>query len=101
MANSKQARKRARQAETRRVLKSSQRSMVRTYIKRVVKAIGTGDHAKAMEEFKAMQPVVDRIADKDVLSKKKAARLKSRQAPQKNRLRPVFLCLNGFSSYDY
>ncbi|HAO01258.1 MAG TPA: 30S ribosomal protein S20, partial [Halomonas sp.] len=30
MANSKQARKRARQAETRRVLKSSQRSMVRT-----------------------------------------------------------------------
>ncbi|HAV45246.1 MAG TPA: 30S ribosomal protein S20, partial [Halomonas sp.] len=36
------------------------------------------DHGKAMEEFKVMQPVVDRIADKDVLSKKKAARLKSR-----------------------
>ena len=78
MANSKQARKRARQAETRRVMKSSQRSMVRTYIKRVIKAINTGDHGKAMEEFKVMQPVVDRIADKDVLSKKKAARLKSR-----------------------
>ena len=46
MANSKQARKRARQAETRRVLKSSQRSMVRTYIKRVIKAINTGDHGK-------------------------------------------------------
>ncbi|MGA4493728.1 30S ribosomal protein S20 [Vreelandella venusta] len=78
MANSKQARKRARQAETRRVLKASQRSKVRTYIKRVIKAINTGDHGKAMEEFRAMQPVVDRIADKDVLSKKKAARLKSR-----------------------
>ncbi len=78
MANTKQARKRARQAEQRRVLKSSQRSMVRTYIKRVIKAIGTGDHAKSMEEFKAAQPVIDRIADKDVLSKKKAARLKSR-----------------------
>ena len=78
MANSKQARKRARQAETRRVLKASQRSMVRTYIKRVIKAINTGDHGKAMEEFKAMQPVVDRLADKDVLSKKKAARLTSR-----------------------
>ncbi|KPQ21898.1 MAG: SSU ribosomal protein S20 RspT [Halomonas sp. HL-93] len=52
--------------------------MVRTYIKRVIKAINTGDHGKAMEEFKAAQPVIDRIADKDVLSKKKAARLKSR-----------------------
>ncbi|WP_346796583.1 30S ribosomal protein S20 [Halomonas sp. Bachu 37] len=78
MANSKQARKRARQAEQRRVLKSSQRSMVRTYIKRVIKAINTGDHAAAMAEFKTAQPVIDRIADKDVLSKKKAARLKSR-----------------------
>ena len=78
MANSKQARKRARQAEKRRVLKSSQRCMVRTYIKHVIKAINTGDHAKSMEAFHAMQPVIDRIADKDVLSKKKAARLKSR-----------------------
>ncbi|GEK48085.1 30S ribosomal protein S20 [Halomonas pacifica] len=78
MANSKQARKRARQAEQRRVLKSSQRSMVRTYVKRVLKAIDGGDHAQAMDAFKAAQPVIDRIADKDVLSKKKAARLKSR-----------------------
>ncbi|QEM80550.1 30S ribosomal protein S20 [Halomonas binhaiensis] len=78
MANSKQARKRARQAENRRVLKASQRSMVRTYIKRVVKAINVGDHAQAMAEFKVAQPVIDRIADKDVMSKKKAARLKSR-----------------------
>ncbi|SHM16066.1 30S ribosomal protein S20 [Vreelandella subglaciescola] len=78
MANTKQARKRARQAEQRRVLKSGQRSMVRTYVKRVIKAIGTGDHTKSMEAFQAAQPVIDRIADKDVLSKKKAARLKSR-----------------------
>jgi small subunit ribosomal protein S20 len=52
--------------------------MVRTYIKRVIKAIQGGDHAKAMEEFRAAQPVIDRIADKDALSKKKAARIKSR-----------------------
>ena len=78
MANSPQAKKRAKQAEKRRNHNASLRSMVRTYIKRVIKAINTGDHGKAMEEFKAMQPVVDRIADKDVLSKKKAARLKSR-----------------------
>ncbi|NIC07640.1 MULTISPECIES: 30S ribosomal protein S20 [Halomonadaceae] len=78
MANSKQARKRARQAEGRRVLKASQRAMVRTYVKRVIKAINGGDHATAMTEFQKAQPVIDRIADKDVLSKKKAARLKSR-----------------------
>ena len=78
MANSKQARKRARQAEFRRVLKAGQRSMVRTYVKRVIKAINSGDHAQAMDAFKAAQPVIDRIADKDTLSKKKAARIKSR-----------------------
>ncbi len=78
MANSKQARKRARQSEGRRVLKASQRAMVRTYIKRVIKAINDGDHAVAMTEFHKAQPVIDRIADKDVLSKKKAARMKSR-----------------------
>jgi len=44
----------------------------------VIKAINTGDHGQAMQEFKTAEPVIDRIADKDVLSKKKAARLKSR-----------------------
>ncbi|GHB11682.1 MULTISPECIES: 30S ribosomal protein S20 [Halomonadaceae] len=78
MANTKQAQKRARQAEQRRKHNASQRSMVRTYIKRVIKAIQGGDHATAMTEFKAAQPVIDRIADKDALSKKKAARIKSR-----------------------
>ncbi|CAO1659609.1 30S ribosomal protein S20 [Salinicola sp. LHM] len=78
MANTKQARKRARQAEDRRKLNASQRSMVRTYIKRVIKAIQAGDQAQANSEFKAAQPVIDRIADKDAMSKKKAARIKSR-----------------------
>ena len=78
MANTKQAQKRARQAEQRRQHNASQRSMVRTYIKRVIKAIQGGDHAQAMPEFKAAQPVIDRIADKDAISKKKAARIKSR-----------------------
>ncbi|MCK2044212.1 30S ribosomal protein S20 [Chromohalobacter salexigens] len=78
MANTKQARKRARQAEQRRQHNASQRSMVRTYIKRVVKAIQNGDHGQAMTEFKAAQPVIDRIADKDAISKRKAARIKSR-----------------------
>ncbi|MCM2132205.1 30S ribosomal protein S20 [Larsenimonas rhizosphaerae] len=78
MANTKQARKRARQAEQRRQHNASQRSMVRTHVKRVIKAIQAGDHAQAMTEFNQAQPVIDRIADKDSFSKKKAARIKSR-----------------------
>ncbi|WP_280564419.1 MULTISPECIES: 30S ribosomal protein S20 [unclassified Chromohalobacter] len=78
MANIKQARKRALQAERRRQHNTSQRSMVRTYVKRVVKAIQSGDHGQAMTELKAAQPVIDRIADKDAISKRKAARIKSR-----------------------
>lgn len=78
MANSKQARKRARQAEVRRQHNASQRSVVRTYVKRVLKAVQAGDHAVAMAEFRVAQPVLDRMADKDVIAKKKAARLKRR-----------------------
>ena len=78
MANSKQARKRARQAETRRQHNASQRSVVRTYVKRVIKAVQSGDHAAAMAEFRVAQPILDRMADKDVIAKKKAARLKRR-----------------------
>ncbi len=49
MANSLQARKRARQSEVRRRHNASFRSMVRTQIKKVDSAIEGGDHAKAAE----------------------------------------------------
>lgn len=78
MANIKQAKKRARQSEDRRQLKASQRSMVRTYIKAVVAAIESGDKEKAQQAFAAAAPVIDRIADKGVIHKNKAARHKSR-----------------------
>ncbi len=78
MANSAQARKRARQNVKRRLLKSSQRSMVRTYIKRVVKAIAEKNYEAATEAYNKAVPVIDRIADKGVIHKNKAARHKSR-----------------------
>lgn len=49
MANTRQARKRAVQAERRRQKNASQRSMVRTHIKRVIKAINSGDHSAAID----------------------------------------------------
>lgn len=78
MANSPQARKRARQAERRRGQNASQRSMVRTYIKRVLAAIETRDHAAASAALASAIPVIDRMADRDILHKNKAARHKSR-----------------------
>lgn len=78
MANSPQARKRARQNDKRRKHNASLRSMVRTYIKRVVAAIDAGDVEKAKTAYAEAVPVIDRIADKDIIHKNKAARHKSR-----------------------
>ena len=78
MANSPQAHKRARQGETRRRHNASFRSMVRTSIKKVDAAIESGDHAAATEAYNNAVPVIDRMADKGIIHKNKAARHKSR-----------------------
>ena len=78
MANSPQAKKRARQAENRRSHNASLRSMVRTYIKKVVAAIDSGDAAAAQSAYSSAVPVIDRMADKGIIHKNKAARHKSR-----------------------
>lgn len=78
MANSAQARKRARQNTIHRLRNAGQRSMMRTYVKRVLKAIEAGDKAQAQAEFKQAEAVIDRVADKDIVHKNKAARTKSR-----------------------
>ena len=78
MANSAQARKRARQSEKHRQLKASQRSMLRTYMKRVVNAIAAGDANAATEAYKTATPIIDRMAGKGLIHKNKAARHKSR-----------------------
>ncbi len=78
MANSAQARKRARQAESARRHNASLRSMLRTAIKKVRKAIDGGDKTAAKTVFTASQSVIDRIADKKIVHKNAAARYKSR-----------------------
>jgi len=78
LANTAQARKRARQAEKRRAHNASQRSMVRTYIKRVQAAIASGDADTARAALDAATPVIDRMADRGIMHKNKAARHKSR-----------------------
>ena len=78
MANSAQAKKRARQNVKARKHNASLRSMVRTYIKRTIAAISAGEYAAATEAYKAAVPVIDRMADKGIIHKNKAARHKSR-----------------------
>jgi len=78
VANSPQARKRARQNEKRRQHNAGLRSMVRTYIKRTYSAIASGDAEAAKSAYTAAVPVIDRMADKGIIHKNKAARHKSR-----------------------
>jgi small subunit ribosomal protein S20 len=78
MANSAQARKRARQATKQRAHNMSLRSTLRTAIKKVQKAVDAGDKNAAQAVFKESQGVIDSIADKKIIHKNKAARHKSR-----------------------
>ena len=78
MANIKSAKKRARQAEKRRRHNAGLRSMVRTYIKKVVLAIEAGNKENAQQAYQEAVPVIDRMVTKGIIHKNKAARHKSR-----------------------
>ncbi len=78
MANSAQARKRARQAEQHRQRNAAQRSTLRTAIKKVLNALRSGDKAAAADAYKAAVPLIDRAAGKGLIHANKAARHKSR-----------------------
>jgi small subunit ribosomal protein S20 len=78
LANSAQATKRARQAEIRRQRNASQRSELRTSIKKVVAAIRTGNSEAAKEAYRKAVPVIDSAVNKGLIHQNKAARHKSR-----------------------
>ena len=78
MANSAQARKRARQGEKRRQQNVGRKSLLRTRIKQVVQAIEAGDKEKAQAAYVLAVPVIDTMAGSALIHKNKAARHKSR-----------------------
>jgi len=80
MANTAQARKRARQAVKQNAHNSALRSMMRTAIKRVRQAVETGDKATAADVLRNTTSILDRVADKQIIHKNKASRHKSRLA---------------------
>ena len=77
MANTKQAKKRARQAETHRDRNASQRSMLRTLIKKVRHGIANKDQKNATSAYQETASIIDRLATKKIIHKNAAARYKA------------------------
>ena len=80
MANSPQAKKRARQNERRFAVNKARRSRTRTFLRKVEEAIASGDNAAAQEALKQAQPEIMRGVTKGVLHKNTASRKMSRLA---------------------
>ena len=78
MANSPQARKRARQNDKRRAHNAGLRSLVRTKIKQVLASVNSGDANASHYALKQAVPVIDKMVSKGIIAKNKAARHKSR-----------------------
>lgn len=78
MANSPQAKKRARQNEARYQINKARRSRIRTYLRRVEEAIASGDKDAASAALRAAQPELMRGVTKGVFHKNTAARKMSR-----------------------
>lgn len=78
MANIKSAKKRARQADKHRSHNVALRSRMRTAVKTVRKALDAKDIELAKTTFASTVAILDNSADKYLIHKNKAARLKSR-----------------------
>jgi small subunit ribosomal protein S20 len=78
MANHKSAKTRIRRNERRAVINGNRMSRIRTFVKRVVTAIESGDAKAADEALRNAQPELDRGVAKGVLNKKAVARKMSR-----------------------
>ena len=78
MANTAQAKKRVRQSEKARARNASQRSAMRTAVKKLLRTIEGGDKGAMQAVFIETSSALDRAARKGLIHKNKAARLKSR-----------------------
>ena len=78
MANSPQAKKRARTAERRTEINKNRRTRIKTFIRRVEEAISGGDQSVAATALKNAQPEIMRGVTKGIWHKKTASRKVSR-----------------------
>ena len=78
MANSPQAKKRARQNAARYEVNKARRSRIRTFLRNVEEAIASGDRDRAAEALRSAQPELMRGVTKGVYHKNTASRKMSR-----------------------
>lgn len=78
MANHKSAEKRNRQNEKRNAINRSNRSKIRTQIKKLRAAASAGDAALGNELLAPTVSIIDKAVNKGLLHKNTAARYKSR-----------------------
>jgi small subunit ribosomal protein S20 len=74
MANTKSAKKAARQTLRRTDTNKARRSRMKSYTRKVEEAIASGDREKAQAALKEAEPVLARTAQKGLTHRKTAAR---------------------------
>ncbi len=87
MAQSLQAKKRAKQNTKRRTTNRARKSRVKTQIKHFETALSNGDAEAASEQYKLVARKLDKTASTSTMHKKTAARKKSRLARKLNSLK--------------
>jgi small subunit ribosomal protein S20 len=80
MANTKSAKKAARQTVRRNVINRARRSRLRTAVRKVEEAITAGDRTKAVAAMAEAEPVIIRSAQKNIVHRNAAQRKVSRLA---------------------
>ena len=86
MANSPQAKKRARQNERRHAVNKARRSRIRSFLRNVEEAIASGDKDAAAAALRDAQPELMRGVTKGVFHKNTVARKMSRLSSRVNAL---------------
>jgi small subunit ribosomal protein S20 len=80
MANTKSAKKAARQSVRRTVINKSRRSRVRSAMRKVEEAIAAGDRSQALAAMSEAEPALIRAAQKGIVHRNAARRKVSRLA---------------------
>jgi small subunit ribosomal protein S20 len=80
MANTKSAKKAARQIARREVINKSRRSRVRSAVRKVEEAIAAGDRSRALAAMTEAEPAIIRAAQKGIVHRNAARRKVSRLA---------------------
>jgi len=80
MANTKSARKAARQSVRRTTTNRARRSRLRSAVRKVEEAIAAGDRSKALAAMAEAEPVIIRAAQKNIVHRNAARRKISRLA---------------------